>query len=1140
MIHNLDLLKKSLIKIENIKTWLVDIPKLHPDAEKYSKLWSLYTKFSIEGLWGFDNGGWRYMPGTLFFYGNFFSILDIDQKQKVRRYIRPNVRDIDWMIHYAYLEAQGFSGWKGDDEFTSNYKVLNCTSPADAKGNTDLLTSKGELKKFIHPRENIKKLHTDNMGVPLYDNPSKNIMLFGSRGGGKALSINELVRVKDGWKEIQYLKIGDQVYDMYGKLSNVISKTEVQKDLNFYKLTLRDGREIEACEDHNWRVFDSYSRNYKVYNTKYLFDNLFINRNSIKNKSVESRFALPVSQQIEDSVKQLPLHPYVLGALLGDGGMTTNNIILTSVDQQIIDDVTRFLPDGYYLKHRSKNAYAIARKNNNIKPFSKYIKDLNLLGKKSEFKFIPKEYLFSSVENKMLLLKGLMDTDGYSDNRHIEFYTSSSQLSNDVLDLIRSLGISCKHTIKKTHYKKNGVKIDCLDCNRISVYTDKAVFSLDRKLEYLKHIKSEAGISKYDKSFITNIEYIGKKDGICIGVDNDTKTYITKNYIVTHNSFSFAGIAAHHITFDGLKYFTQEDYDNPPTVEVCVGSGGSEKSSEFCTKIEEGLKSFGTDNNLGVWGRADKGDEDYTPNPFYRDWEGSIGVGNKKNPFRYEYSAKINDRWIKGLGTKTKLIHVNYSDKKQGGEAAAAGGRYILHIYEEVGLMSNAVDTWFSNVGTITDSYGQQFGVQVAIGTSGVIELVQQSKKIFSNPVDYNCLEYEDIWENSGKIGFFLPSYMTNSAFKDENGNTDVEAALEFYMERRIEAAKSNDPENLRNEKMNFPIVPSDMWISSKGHHFPIMELAEREKTLVKKGLFRTIGQASKLIWDSTRENEIRIEPDLEAQPFFEFPYSSSMSKLDGAIMIYQEPEQIDGEIPKDMFFFVLDPYVADAIDEGGSLASLYGFVNPKYGAKYNGGSMVCSYTGKHPNGKDGYYENVEKILAYYGNCPRSLWYEANRGDSVRGYFVRKNKTNLLAIRPLREKGSSIYSKRALDFGIMVNGIDDKLQMIGDAAEYMMQHITYGGKEMRFVETIPDIFLVRQAMAFELKKHKNFDAVSAFIMAPFVIKELRHQTLNEIEKQTKHNPIAFLSMNPYQFKKEDTLRRLEKFKQKYEEQDQDY
>lgn len=782
MIQNLEVLKKNLIRIENINTWKVKIPKLHPDSDRYIKLWSIYTKYCIEGLWGFDNGGWRYMPGTLFFYGNFFSILDVDEEQKVRRYIRPLIRDIDWMLHYAYLECQGFSGWKDDDEYTSDYKLFNYKSVSEVGKHIHLINSKGELKKFMHPRDNIKRLCEKPLGLPLYANPARNLQLFGSRGGGK--------------------------------------------------------------------------------------------------------------------------------------------------------------------------------------------------------------------------------------------------------------------------------------------------------------------------------------------------------------SFSFAGIIGQHLSMDGLKYFTQDEFDNPPSIEVCVGSGNTDKSSEFCTKIVEGLKAFGTDNDLGVWGRADRGDEDYTPNTFYRDWEGGIGVGNKKNPYRYEYSAKIGSRWIHGLGTKTKLIHVNYSDKKQGGEAAAAGGRYVMTLYEEVGLMSNVIDAWFSNTATVTDSKGNQFGVQVAIGTSGNIDLVQQSKKMFHNPKDYNCLEYDDVWENSGKIGFFLPCYLTNQEFKDDNGNTDVEAALKFYMDKRIEAGESGDPEALRYTKMNYPIVPSDMWISSRGHHFPVMELMDREKALIKNGKYKDYDKVI-FSWDSTKQNGVRWEIDMLAEPFYEFPYSSSMSKIDGAITIYQHPDIFStaGEIPHDMFFFVLDPYVQDNVEAGGSLGAFYGFVNPKYSGIFNGGSMICSYIGKHPNGRDGFYENVEKILAYYGNNPRSLWYESNQGESVRGYFIRRNKVQLLALTPTRERGNSIYEKKTLSYGIPVYG--DKLEMIGDASDYLLQQIMYNQKEVRFVETLQDIFLIRQLIAFELKKSKNFDAVSAFILAPFVMKELRHVQLHEMEKKLKHNPMHVLSMNPSIFREDDTTRRLDKFKKQY-------
>jgi hypothetical protein len=781
---NIKTLQDHLIRIGNIKTWLVTVPLLHPDSEAYDRLWSKYTKFCIEGLWGEDLGGWRYMPGTLFYYGNFHTIYDFDELEKVRKPIKPLIRDIDWMIHYAYLEAQGFSGWKDDDEYTSDYIILDDKKLAKLKSNhrieskiryADLFNSKGEAKKFLHPRDNIRKLHNSNKGLPLYHNNASNVILFGSRGGGK--------------------------------------------------------------------------------------------------------------------------------------------------------------------------------------------------------------------------------------------------------------------------------------------------------------------------------------------------------------SYTISGISSHHLTFDALKYFKEEDFNNPPTIEICIGASDSNKSADLCNKIKDGLFAFGSDKTLGVWGSVY--DEDYTPCPFYRDWSGTLDSGNKANPFRYEYKAKIGGRWYPGQGSKSKLVHVNYSDKKQGGEAAAAGGRYVLIVYEEIGLQSNFKDAVNSNVGTVVGRGGQQ-GVQIAIGTSGNIDLVQQSKAVFTNPKENNFLEYDDIWEDSGKIGFFLPCYLTDSSFKDENGNTDIEASIEYYMQRREVAARASDESILRYEKMNYPLIPSDMWVSSKGNYFPTAELLEQEKFLVKQEKYKIMGVPSKLTWDSNSQNGVKVEFDSEAEPFYEYPYTRKMTKLDGAVMIYQPPEYINGEIPNDMYLFVLDPYVADNIDEGGSLGAFYGFINPKY-AKNNGSTMVCSYIGKHPNGKDGYYENIEKIIAYYGNCHRSLWYEANRGDSVRGYFIRKNKTTLLAFSPTFEKGSSTHESKTVSYGITVGSLEFKLQLISDTGDLLRSEVMYNGKEVRYYETIPDLFLIKQMISFDFKKHKNFDAVSAFILAPFMFKELYHSTLKELEKKNKHNPLAVFSMNPNVFKNNE-LNNYAKFK----------
>ena len=182
------MLEKNLIKISNVKNFLIDIPTLHPDSPKYQKLWSDYMRHCIEGFWGVDSNGYRFMPPTLFFYGNFFRILHIDEEEKVREVIKPIVRDIDWEIHYSYIEAQGFSGFKDDDEVTCDFRALSKDVEVSNK-TLHLFNSQGKLKKFVHPRTYLRTIQKQSLGRPLYTNAAKNLMIFGSRGGGKSYTV---------------------------------------------------------------------------------------------------------------------------------------------------------------------------------------------------------------------------------------------------------------------------------------------------------------------------------------------------------------------------------------------------------------------------------------------------------------------------------------------------------------------------------------------------------------------------------------------------------------------------------------------------------------------------------------------------------------------------------------------------------------------------------------------------------------------------------------------------------------------------------------------------------------------------------------------------------------------------------------
>src|SRR6187549_795743 len=106
-----------------------DHPHHHPDSYKYIEYWELQEKLCLEGKWGEDKdeernlGGWRYMPGFLYFYINMWTILHTSQKQRVRQ--SPNLRDVEWILSYAWLKTRGFSGFEDDKEFTCHEAVTS-------------------------------------------------------------------------------------------------------------------------------------------------------------------------------------------------------------------------------------------------------------------------------------------------------------------------------------------------------------------------------------------------------------------------------------------------------------------------------------------------------------------------------------------------------------------------------------------------------------------------------------------------------------------------------------------------------------------------------------------------------------------------------------------------------------------------------------------------------------------------------------------------------------------------------------------------------------------------------------------------------------------------------------------------------
>lgn len=370
-------------------------------------------------------------------------------------------------------------------------------------------------------------------------------LCIGPAGVGKAQPLSTPILTPDGWVKMDDIIIGSKVFNENGEIVNVIA-VHPQGKKEVYSVIFSDGSSTECCIEHLWLTDTHNDRNNrKKINNKRIFSpkdgtvkNLLEIKNSLYTKRGYKNHTIPITKPVNFPNQEIIIDPYIMGVLIGDGSFTQNRITFTSKDQEIINNVKLNLNESVILS-KIKSAiyeYSIVGNNNN-NPYLNYLKELGLIGKKSESKFIPLKYLYNSIENRIKLLHGLMDTDGtISKNGYtMSFSTSSKHLINDFIILINSLGGITSLTKKKPYYyNKERKKIMGLESYTVTIKLPNEItpFKLERKLEKV------VNKTRYKpKRYITDIKFIGEKECKCITIDSKSNLYLTEHFIVTHNSF---------------------------------------------------------------------------------------------------------------------------------------------------------------------------------------------------------------------------------------------------------------------------------------------------------------------------------------------------------------------------------------------------------------------------------------------------------------------------------------------------------------------------------------------------------------------------------------------------------------------------
>lgn len=377
---------------------------------------------------------------------------------------------------------------------------------------------------------------------------------------GKAQPLSTKLLTRQGHIEMRDVKVGDKVLGRDGR-ETVVTGVFPQGTKDVYEITLWDGRKTRACGEHLWNLYKgSTKKAHETVDTNEIIRLLGTKKYA---KGASSKLYLDLPEAIERDEVQLPVDPYVLGCLIGDGSFVQTSTEFTNVDEVVLskvrEEVAKFGCELRAKKHDTIT-YRIVHPEGLSKgnPFRQALLKAGIQwGVKSHEKTIPDAYMNASIEQRFELLRGLLDTDGTcGKNGATSYSTVSPLLAKQVQELVWSLGgISKIRQRSKSHIKET-----YKDSYRVSVrmHPNVDLFKVDYKLERSnQRAKAIKGIA------IDSIVKVSEEECQCIMVDSPEHLYIADEYVVTHNTTWLIDRAAEWLEQGkNVVYFTFEVAEN--------------------------------------------------------------------------------------------------------------------------------------------------------------------------------------------------------------------------------------------------------------------------------------------------------------------------------------------------------------------------------------------------------------------------------------------------------------------------------------------------------------------------------------------------------------------------------------------------
>lgn len=784
----------------------------------------------------------------------------------------------------------------------------------------------------------------------------KHLCVLKSRRKGYEQPYSEEVLTPTGFVTMGSLKVGDYVMNPNGQPVRIGDIVE-QGVQEVYEVEFQDGRVVRCGANHLWATCRNGKKFYIMPTKEYAKRKL--TQGSIGKEHYP--YKVPKLNPLHFEERSVTVDPYVLGVLLGDGYICGTRVQFTTNDQFIVEELSRRLPDYTIKKDQwAEFKYTILSNKKGYNELNRQLKDLGVKVKSYD-KFIPENYKFSSVENRLELVRGLMDTDGSITNGAATFVSTSEKLIDDLVFVLRSLGVRVRKS-KKIEGKigvefNNGYKSDTLPHWELCITTEEDIFKLPRKLEKIRKNRKY----NYNGIGIKAIRATGQyEQQRCLCIDNENHLYITKDFIPTHNSYKGAAMLCRN-------YYlipNSKSYVYASNKQYLTDDGILTKAWDYLDFIDEHT----------AWGK-----------------KRAVNTQLRKRAavsMKDEYGNQIE------VGYKSEIIGVTLKDNPD----VVRGKKANLILFEEAGSFKELGAAWQIARPSVEND-GRAFATMIAFGTGGDEDSnFFTLKDMFYKPKGYNCLELDNIWdENVGdtKCGFFIPQYTNmdirdeqgNRMYMDNDGNTIRHKALEYVLQQRkdvIENATSSVAvDRYVAERC---ITPAEACLEFNGNIFPKKELQEQLAKIRTNKKLSNHKQIGDLVWESDGSLKwvIKKQGDITHYP---------LSKEDdptGSIVIWEHPVK---DAPIGLYILGVDPYDHDQSGTN-SLGSTFVYKRFQNFENYYD-IIVAEYTGR-PATAEEYYENLRKLAVYYNG---RIMYE-NERKGLFPYFTAKHCDYLLADQP--------------------------------------------------------------------------------------------------------------------------------------------